>query len=99
MPPNLILLFFKILPLKESAIETGARVLGPIPQGTFLENLGIKSRADFLKKKSTHKQAKEINNAYHRLVDSEDMGFLFQVLCISSPNSKLNKPLRYPVDK
>ena len=72
--------------LKESAIETGARVLGPIPQGTFLENLGIKSRADFLKKKSTHKQAKEINNAYHRLVDSEDMGFLFQVLCISSPN-------------
>jgi NADH dehydrogenase [ubiquinone] 1 alpha subcomplex assembly factor 7 len=60
--------------------EMGASVLPIIGQGEFLKNLGIKIRADGLKKQATMPQAAEIDVALHRLIDVEHMGQLFKVM-------------------
>ncbi|MBX9696620.1 MAG: SAM-dependent methyltransferase [Alphaproteobacteria bacterium] len=53
-------------------------------QGDFLEMLGIKTRAEILKKMSSQPQQQAIDEALHRLTHPSAMGRLFKVLTLTS---------------
>ena len=63
----------------------GLNVMGPVPQGAFLARLGLRQRADRLILSASEEQVAEIEAAYARLVEAEQMGTLFKVMCIASP--------------
>ena len=71
--------------LRIAAEAAGAEVLGPVPQGAFLERLGMRQRADLLMMNATQEQMDEIDAAYQRLTDGEQMGTLFKVMAIVPP--------------
>ncbi len=60
-----------------------ARVDGPVPQGQFLETLGIIARAGALAKASSERAA-EIEAARARLTHPEAMGALFKAMAFSA---------------
>jgi len=62
--------------------EAGARPFGPLPQGVFLERLGLGPRAEALLAGADPAQAKAIRAARHRLTAPEQMGTLFKVACL-----------------
>ncbi|MEG3619886.1 SAM-dependent methyltransferase [Magnetovibrio sp. PR-2] len=68
--------------LTEAAAEAGADVLGPVPQGAFLERLGMGERANMLMMSATEEQVAEIDAAYKRLTGPDEMGQLFKVMAI-----------------
>jgi SAM-dependent MidA family methyltransferase len=61
-----------------------ADVHGPIPQGLFLQRLGLMSRAAMLAQ-SAPRQAGMILSGAQRLVTPEGMGRLFKALCLCQP--------------
>ena len=71
--------------LSRAATESGAAVHGPVPQGAFLENLGIATRAAALRAGTTPEQAREVAAAHRRLIDPAEMGTLFKVIAVTSP--------------
>ena len=71
--------------LAEAARSAGAEVLGPVPQGAFLERLGMRQRADMLMMNATPEQIEEIDAAYQRLTAAEQMGSLFKVMAVVPP--------------
>ena len=71
--------------LGRAAAEGGAAVHGPVPQGAFLESLGIWARTEALLADATPKQARDITGGCRRLVDRAEMGTLFKVMAITSP--------------
>jgi NADH dehydrogenase [ubiquinone] 1 alpha subcomplex assembly factor 7 len=80
--------------LARAAAEAGARVHGPVPQGRFLEALGIGARAQALLESATPDQAKEIVSARRRLTDAREMGELFKALALGHPD--LGPPAGFP---
>lgn len=72
--------------LAQAARAAGAAAYGPIPQGRFLQRLGIAARAAILLRRATETQAREIEAAVHRLIGSDEMGTLFQALAIAHPS-------------
>ena len=67
------------------AAQAGLQVHGPITQGAFLRALGIEVRAEALMRaNSAH--AERLTRELKRLTDAEQMGALFKVICLSSPN-------------
>ena len=74
--------------LARAATGAGARVHGPVDQGTFLFALGLRPRAERLKARATGAQAAEIDRAVARLTDPGrgGMGSLFKVLAVSGPS-------------
>jgi NADH dehydrogenase [ubiquinone] 1 alpha subcomplex assembly factor 7 len=70
--------------LSEAAKGEGSKVLGPVAQAEFLENLGIEIRANLLKKNATPEQAKAIDQALDRLTNPSQMGSLFKAMAIVS---------------
>ncbi len=73
--------------LRRTASECGADVWGPVPQGEFLESLGIRTRAARIKETATPEQCDEIDSALERLTGPGEMGTLFKVLAITSPGT------------
>ena len=71
--------------LTEAAVGAGAAAHGPVPQGRFLERLGIAARAAALGAKATPAQATAIETAMARLTGADQMGALFKVLAVA-PN-------------
>ncbi|MEO5336422.1 MAG: SAM-dependent methyltransferase [Magnetospirillum sp. WYHS-4] len=71
--------------LGRSAAERGAAVYGPLPQGEFLLRLGLGARAAMLLQKATPQQAADIQAAFRRLTDPDEMGSLFKFLCLTAP--------------
>lgn len=72
--------------LKDIALLHGLSVLGPIPQGKFLKNLGLDVRIEMLKHKNTlDKESLEIGAM--RLTHPQQMGVLFKVMAVFSPPS------------
>lgn len=71
--------------LAEAARAAGADVLGPVPQGAFLERLGMRQRADALMLNATPEQVQEIDGAYARLTHDDQMGELFKVIAVTAP--------------
>ena len=68
----------------EVARDAGAFVAGPTEQGAWLERLGIQARARMLANASPGRAA-EIEAARARLCRPDQMGSLFKVLAIHSP--------------
>jgi len=71
--------------LAELAGEAGLRVDGPITQAAFLRSLGIEFRANALTK-ANPSHAERLKREVRRLTHADEMGALFKVLCLSSPN-------------
>ena len=72
--------------LGKAARASGARVPAPLPQGVFLERLGIGQRTEQLAQSADPAKAADIRAACHRLIDPKEMGTLFQVLAIAHPD-------------
>lgn len=66
---------------RASGLQTG----GPIPQGDFLRALGIEERAAALTHAHPEREAR-VARELKRLTGAAEMGVLFKVLCLSSPN-------------
>ena len=71
--------------LAGAARGSGARCLGPVIQGEFLERLGIGPRTEALLRQATPDQARQIEDARVRLTAPGRMGALFKVLAIAHP--------------
>ncbi|MEO0879833.1 MAG: SAM-dependent methyltransferase [Pseudomonadota bacterium] len=71
--------------IANAAIETGAGVFGPIPQGAFLENLGLSARLERLCAGKAPKVQAEIHAGAHRVAAPSQMGEIVKALCISAP--------------
>ena len=69
----------------KAAREFGAAVTDLVTQGEWLERLGIATRAAKLSKAQPD-HAEEIEAARKRLCDADQMGELFKVIAIHSPN-------------
>ena len=68
-------------PLADAAREAGARVLGPVPQADFLTALGIKERAERLKRDNPERIV-GIDLDVDKLTHPREMGTLFKVLAL-----------------
>lgn len=66
-----------------AAHTAGAAVAGPVPQGKWLDRLGISARAQTLGR-ADPKRVKEIEAARARLCERDAMGDLFKVMAIHS---------------
>ncbi|WP_233356075.1 class I SAM-dependent methyltransferase [Henriciella aquimarina] len=71
--------------LKRLAEAAGLHVHGPVEQGPFLLSLGAEARMQALIK-ANPAQAEALHEGVVRLVDPEQMGARFKVICLSSPN-------------
>jgi len=69
--------------LAHRVFASGARALGPVTQGDFLNTLGIVERAQTLRENASPEQAEDIALALKRLVDTEEMGELFKVMAVT----------------
>jgi SAM-dependent MidA family methyltransferase len=69
----------------KAARDAGVAVTSLVPQGQWLERLGIAARAKTLAK-AHPKRADEIESAGARLCGPEQMGDLFKVIAIHSPD-------------
>ncbi len=67
------------------AASLGLQVSGPVPQGDWLQALGIDQRAAILAR-ATPEKAEDIAAARQRLVNADQMGQLFKVMAISASN-------------
>jgi SAM-dependent MidA family methyltransferase len=63
------------------------RAYGPVPQGVFLERLGITARARALARGRPEATVAAIAAEHRRLTHPEDMGNLFQVLALAAPDA------------
>jgi NADH dehydrogenase [ubiquinone] 1 alpha subcomplex assembly factor 7 len=72
--------------LARAATGAGARVHGPLPQGVWLERLGLRQRAARLRAGASPAQAKEIDAAERRLLDPGEMGTLFKAMALAAPS-------------
>lgn len=70
--------------LAEAAKARGARWLGTVPQGQWLRDLGIETRADKLSA-SGPKQADALQAGMQRLIGDDQMGLLFKVMGLVAP--------------
>jgi len=71
--------------LGHAARDAGALVYGPVPQGLFLERLGLRERTEVLCQSASDAQAADVRAASRRLIAASEMGSLFQALAIASP--------------
>jgi NADH dehydrogenase [ubiquinone] 1 alpha subcomplex assembly factor 7 len=72
--------------LTAAAHARGADVFGPVTQGEFLTTLGIRQRAELLKR-CAGDYAAMIDSGVERLISDSQMGTLFKVIGLSSPAS------------
>lgn len=72
--------------LSNSFRAGGANVWGPIPQGVFLERLGITPRMQALLNTARPDQRDSLIAAHKRLCTPDEMGQLFKVICATHPD-------------
>lgn len=65
--------------LKRQAEEVGARLIGPVEQGSFLTELGIKERAEALRKPGQPEADRMLLAALDRLTAPSHMGQIFKI--------------------
>jgi NADH dehydrogenase [ubiquinone] 1 alpha subcomplex assembly factor 7 len=70
--------------LARVAQSRGAEWSGTVPQGEWLQRLGIEARAETLSR-SAPEHADALQAAMNRLVDADQMGTLFKVMGLSAP--------------
>lgn len=85
----------------------GVEVHGPVPQGAFLEGMGIRERAEVLVRQLQHKggaegegKATDVEKAWKRLVDRGPggMGKVYQALAILPENDGKRRPVGFGGD-
>jgi len=69
-----------------TARAAGATVYGPVPQGEFLKTLGAELRLEMLLHRAAPEQRAGLETGLRRLIDPAEMGTLFKVLAIISPD-------------
>jgi len=69
--------------LREIATTYNTRTYGPTGQGSFLNAMGIRQRADALGKEASASQREDIRTALHRLTHEDEMGRLFKVMAVT----------------
>lgn len=72
--------------IREVAKETDTTFYGVQKQGVFLKHLGIEQRAEILKSQVDNDTAGRIAEDLYRLVSENEMGELFKVVCLTSPD-------------
>ena len=72
--------------LARAARKVGARVHGPVDQGTFLKRLGIETRAATLQARAAEEKRSSVAVALARLIGtgSSEMGALFKAIAFSA---------------
>lgn len=81
--------------LRESGLENGLNVYGPIPQGLFLKTLGLEERAKALAKLANSKaQASHILEGARVIADPSYMGQRFKAICFTHAVSV--RPFGFP---
>ena len=65
--------------LRQSTINNGARLVGPVSQGDFLQAIGIAQRTEAVAKIANAKTRRGLAAAINRLVSSQQMGSTFKV--------------------
>ena len=70
----------------DSARSAGAAAWGPVSQGRFLEALGAEARLGRLTARASPAQRALLESGLGRLIDPAEMGNLFKVLALSSPD-------------
>jgi NADH dehydrogenase [ubiquinone] 1 alpha subcomplex assembly factor 7 len=68
----------------EAACAVGAAVHGPVPQGIFLQSLGLVTRAATLARMAPARASEQLSAA-QRLIAPEGMGRLFKALALCHP--------------
>ncbi|KAL8371423.1 hypothetical protein RB595_001294 [Gaeumannomyces hyphopodioides] len=80
----------------------GVEVHGPVEQGTFLETMGIRERAEVLAKAIGSDQAKaaDVERAWKRLVDRSPngMGRIYKVMAVLPENNGNRRPVGFGGD-
>ncbi len=71
--------------LARTAWTDGVKVFGPVAQGTWLGQLGIKLRGLQLAKGKPPEVAKTIESGIRRLTEPDAMGALFKVIALAHP--------------
>ncbi len=74
-------------PLIEAGRAAGCAVFGPVPQATFLRELGIELRAAALARRQRGEAREAIMAGVHRLVDPRTMGEAFKVVALAPPEA------------
>lgn len=59
----------------------------PMPQGLFLESMGIRLRLENMIKNATAPQAKLLEQSYVRLCDPKEMGEIYKILYLGHKNA------------
>lgn len=72
--------------LADAARHGGAESFGPLPQGQFLQGLGIEARAKTLAG-ANPAEADQVMVAFRRLTAPEQMGNLFQAMALLPPSA------------
>lgn len=72
--------------IAHSAVDKGAAAWGPVPQGVFLNRLGLAARIATLSAGKTPAEIETIHRGAHRIAAAEEMGEVFKALCLSSPS-------------
>ncbi len=80
------------------AHESGLSVRGPVGQGIFLKNLGIATRAEKILENAPLDMQENIRTGLSRLVDPDQMGVLFRVLCAYHPRGTPLYPAGFDPD-
>ena len=84
--------------LAAAARRAGADAFGPVPQGAFLQALGLDARADRLRQSASAEQAAAIDAARRRLVGADQMGTLFKALALAHPALGTPPGFAHPAD-
>jgi len=71
--------------IAQLARDANLQVHGPITQAQFLRGLGIEVRASTLSQ-ANPQHAQRLQRELNRLIGADQMGTLFKVICLSSPN-------------
>ena len=71
---------------KQVSTARGLGMMGPLPQGHFLKNLGLDKRLEMLKRHNPSQRA-TLEAAYTRLTHPQQMGTLFKAMTVFSPLS------------
>lgn len=76
--------------IANAARDGGAVASAVLAQGEWLGRIGIVARAMSLKRTASPAQAKDIDTALARLIAPDQMGTLFKVMALVSPDSPLS---------
>ncbi|MGF1543692.1 MAG: class I SAM-dependent methyltransferase [Parvularculaceae bacterium] len=71
--------------LMRAAFDAGAAAAGPVPQGAFLDRLGLAARVERLTAGAPADAAERVRAGAFRIAAPTQMGEIFKAICVSAP--------------